>query len=154
MWPNVCWNSQKYTAMKRLCIVRLRIGKLPLIMATWLAYMTLILVMRLTFVAIHYSHIRFRVKFHWNFFPRVQFSRIGSNNGLAPNRQQAIIWTNDVLGCRCIYVSFRLNELIAHRHAYKTRHLYLKRLNAILAWFLPVVLTNTYPYSMYTSKSS
>ena len=30
----------------------------------------------------------------------------------------------------------------------------LKRQCAILAWFLPVVLKNTYPYSMYTSKSS
>ena len=39
-----------------------------------------------------------------------QYSSIGSDNGLAPNRRQAIIWTSDGLGCRRIYVSFGLNE--------------------------------------------
>ena len=41
----------------------------------------------------------FRLKFHWSLFPRVQFTifqhSIGSNDGLAPFRRQAIIWTND-----------------------------------------------------------
>ena len=39
----------------------------------------------------------FWLKFHWNFFPlRVQLTKpsIGLDNGLAPNRRQAIIWTN------------------------------------------------------------
>ena len=41
-----------------------------------------------------------------------QYPSIGSDNDLAPNRRQAIIWTNDVLGCRRIYVSLDLlNEL-------------------------------------------
>ena len=52
----------------------------------------------------------FRLKFHWSLFLRVQlaiFSEFkfqiqiqfiqinGSDNGLAPSRLQAIIWTND-----------------------------------------------------------
>ena len=38
----------------------------------------------------------FWLRFHWSLFPRVQLkhSSIGSCNGLAPNRQQAITWTN------------------------------------------------------------
>ena len=42
----------------------------------------------------------FRLIFHWSLFPRVQLtisSSIGSDNGLAPARRQAIIWTNDGL---------------------------------------------------------
>ena len=39
-----------------------------------------------------------------------QHSNIGSDNGLAPNRQQAVIWTNDGLVYWCIYSSFCLNE--------------------------------------------
>ena len=39
----------------------------------------------------------FRLKYHWNLFPRVQLTifQLGSDNGLAPTRRQAIIWTND-----------------------------------------------------------
>ena len=36
---------------------------------------------------------------------------IGSVNGLAPNRRQAIIWINDGLVYWCIYSPFGLNEL-------------------------------------------
>ena len=36
-----------------------------------------------------------RLRFHWNLFLMVQNSSMGSNNGLAPNRRQAIIGTND-----------------------------------------------------------
>ena len=35
----------------------------------------------------------FRLKFHWSLF--LKYSSIGSDNGLAPTRRQAIIWTND-----------------------------------------------------------
>ena len=42
---------------------------------------------------------------HW------QYSSIGSDNGLAPNKRKAIMWTKDVLGCRRIYSSFGLDEL-------------------------------------------
>ena len=41
-----------------------------------------------------------------------QYSSIGSIDGLAPNRRQAVIWTIYVLGCRRIYSSFGLIELI------------------------------------------
>ena len=45
----------------------------------------------------------------------LQYSIIGLDNGLAPNRRQAIIWTNDGL-CFChIYASLGLNELKFHR---------------------------------------
>ena len=37
---------------------------------------------------------------------------IGSDNGLVPNRQQDIIWTNDGLVYRCIYTSHGLTELM------------------------------------------
>ena len=38
----------------------------------------------------------FWLKFHWSLFLRVQLtiSSFGLDNGLAPNRRQAIIWTN------------------------------------------------------------
>ena len=38
-----------------------------------------------------------RLRFHWSSFPSVQlkYPSIGSDNGLASERQQAIIWTND-----------------------------------------------------------
>ena len=38
---------------------------------------------------------------------------MGLDNGLAPNRQQAIIWTNDDPVQRRIYTSLCLNELIS-----------------------------------------
>ena len=41
-----------------------------------------------------------------------QQASIGSDNGLAQNRQQAIIWTNDDIVFLRIYVPFGLNELI------------------------------------------
>ena len=41
----------------------------------------------------------FWLKFHWSLFLRVQLTNpsIGLDNGLAPKRRQAIIWTNAVL---------------------------------------------------------
>ena len=41
-----------------------------------------------------------------------QYSSIGSDNGLVPNRWQAIFWTNGGLVYWCIYASLGLNELI------------------------------------------
>ena len=46
------------------------------------------------------------------FVPKVPVYSIGSDNGLVPNRQQAIIWTDDGLGWWRIYVPLGLNELI------------------------------------------
>ena len=45
-----------------------------------------------------------------------QQSSIGSDNGLARNRRQAIIWASDGLDYLCIYVSLSLNELIKSIH--------------------------------------
>ena len=39
-----------------------------------------------------------------------QYISIGLDDGLAPNRWQTIIWTNDVLGCRRMYAPLGLNE--------------------------------------------
>ena len=41
--------------------------------------------------------LEFLLEFHWNLFLRVQlkYYSIDSDNGLAPTRWQAIIWTND-----------------------------------------------------------
>ena len=41
-----------------------------------------------------------------------QYVIIGSDNGLVPNRQQAIIWTNDGLVYWGIYASLGLNEYL------------------------------------------
>ena len=35
-----------------------------------------------------------------------------------PNRRQAIIWTNDVLDCRRIYVSLDLNDFMKNLKLY------------------------------------
>ena len=40
-----------------------------------------------------------------------EYSSFGSDNGLAPTRRQAIIWTNDVLVSWRIYASLGLNVL-------------------------------------------
>ena len=55
----------------------------------------------------------FPLRFQWNLILRVQLilSSIVLDNGLLPNRQQAIMLTNYGLGCRRIYASLRLNEL-------------------------------------------
>ena len=41
--------------------------------------------------------LEFLFKFHWNLFLRVQLQLVSirSGNGLAPNKRQAIIWSND-----------------------------------------------------------
>ena len=57
------------------------------------------------------------VNFEWNFTELCsqgsnwQYASIGSDNGLVPNRRQAIIWNNGGLGCQLIYASRGLNEL-------------------------------------------
>ena len=57
---------------------------------------------------------KFLLKFHWNWFCWVSnwhYSRIGSDNGLSPTRQQASIRTNNNLIHWRIYASLGLNEL-------------------------------------------
>ena len=45
-----------------------------------------------------------------------QYGSIGSDNGLAPNRRQAIIWSNVGMVHWRIYVSLSLNELRSREH--------------------------------------
>ena len=52
------------------------------------------------------------LKFHWSLFLRVQQPRIGSDDGLVPNRWQAIIWTNADSVRWCIYAALGGDELI------------------------------------------
>ena len=47
------------------------------------------------------------------FVPKGPIVSIGSGNGLAPIRCQAIIWTNGSLVCWCIYALLSLNESTA-----------------------------------------
>ena len=51
------------------------------------------------------TNVVFRLIFDWTLFAKFQFqyARIGSDNGLAPNRRQAIIWINDGLNYWRIY---------------------------------------------------
>ena len=55
--------------------------------------------------------------FDWNWIEirswlyNQKFTNIGSDNGLAPNRRQAIIWTNDGLDQWRIYALISLHEL-------------------------------------------
>ena len=53
------------------------------------------------------------LKFQWNLLKKVQssISQTGSDNGLVPNKQQAIIWMNDALVYESIYASLTLDEL-------------------------------------------
>ena len=55
----------------------------------------------------------------WNMFPMVLYTNnqywFRSGNGFAPNRWQAIIWTNDGILYLCIYASLGLNELTSNQ---------------------------------------
>ena len=55
----------------------------------------------------------FQIRFYWRLSQgsNWQNSSIGWDNGLAPNRRQAIIWTSDGRGYWRIYASLGLNEL-------------------------------------------
>ena len=54
----------------------------------------------------------FRLRFHFcSWGSNQQYSSIGSGNGLAPVRRQAIAWTNNGLVYWRIYASLGLNEL-------------------------------------------
>ena len=49
---------------------------------------------------------------HWNLCPRIKLTKIGSDNGLAPNRRQTVVCTNDGLVYWIIYMSRGIDELI------------------------------------------
>ena len=62
----------------------------------------------------------FWFEFHWSLFPRVQLTSIASDNGLAPNRQQAIICTNaDPIHLR-IFATLWVDELTDGVYCAKT----------------------------------
>ena len=64
--------------------------------------------------------MEFRFKMHWNLFPGVQLtiSQHCSGNGLAPNRRQAITWTNAEPAHWRVYAALGEDELTAvHRDA-------------------------------------
>ena len=57
---------------------------------------------------------KLRLRFHWGLLSRVQitiYCCFGLDNGLAPTRWQAIIWTNGGIVYSCIFESLSLNEL-------------------------------------------
>ena len=60
----------------------------------------------------------FKIKFHWNMFleSNWQYVGIGSDNGLAPSRRQAIIWTNAHPINWRIYTALGGDELIHSVH--------------------------------------
>ena len=64
----------------------------------------------------------FRLTFHWSSFPRVtnqQYPSIGSDDGLAPTRQQAIIWITVGFICSIcpsrMYLPVRYDEFVCNR---------------------------------------
>ena len=63
-----------------------------------------------TFSNVFYSINMFEFQFKFHQGSNSQYSSIGLNNGLAPTRQKAIIWTKNGAN-RVIYASLCLNEL-------------------------------------------
>ena len=56
----------------------------------------------------------FRLRFHWSLYLRAQLTisqHFGSDNDLAPNRRQAIIWTNTNPILWRIYAALGADEL-------------------------------------------
>ena len=65
------------------------------------------------------------LNFEWNFAEicplgyNWQYCNIGSDNGLAPARRQAIIWSNVVMLYWRIYASLSLNELTGYGETFR-----------------------------------
>ena len=57
-----------------------------------------------------WKYMNFQLSFDWSLFLNIQLT-ICSDNGLAPIRRQAIIWSNDGLVYWCICASLGLNKL-------------------------------------------
>ena len=84
-----------------------------------------------------------------------QYAGISSDSGLAPNRWQAIIWSNNDLCYQCIYASLDLNELTTTRHSadYKVRHVFFKVSQTIITSnYLHVILHGVY-YTKWLMRS-
>ena len=95
--------------------------------------------------------LRFQVCLKWSNW---QYSSIGSDIGLAPNRRQAIIWSNDVLGCRFIYASLGLNELILHYvNSYIIENIYTALCTKTWPWMIPHCHHNDITWASWCLKS-
>ena len=77
------------------------------------------------------------LKFYWSLFLRVKLTitSIGSENGLAPNRRQAIIWTNTDLIHWRIYVALGGDELIQNHLALSKRYSFTKLCLKRVPWY-------------------
>ena len=83
----ICGNVYNYTCNRSLCkpLTHLPLDKMAAISQTTFSN-------AFSWIKIY----EFRLKLHWSLLIRVQwkYASIGSDNGLAPTRRQAIIWTN------------------------------------------------------------
>ena len=71
------------------------------------------------------------------FVPNWQKCSIVSDNGLAVNRQQAIIWTNEGLSWWLIYASLGLNEIITYQsQRVNQQHHHCKSLEDHVDWLV------------------
>ena len=68
-------------------------------------------------------YLRMSSKLHWRLLSSVQLtiSPIGSDNGLAPNWRQAVIWTKDDLVHRRIYTLLGLDKLCSRFTLWRAR---------------------------------
>ena len=81
-----------------------------------------------------------------------QYSSNGLDDGMAPSRWAAIIWTNDVLCCRRIYVSLGINELREYTyHAlFWLRQGWLRQHNVKIVQYCQIkYLSNAKPHCIY-----
>ena len=99
----------------------------------------------------------FRLKFHWSLFLNVQSTIFQhcSDNGLAPNRRQAIIGNNDDSVQRRIFVSLGHNELKVIIRSVRTFALVMTAACLILwppIWIIghKIIITNAHHYSDVT----
>ena len=100
---------------------------------------------------------------YWNLFPRVPLTTciIGSDNGLPPNRRQAVIWSNDGRVYWCIYTSLSLanlnisvSQLLLHHIGNSHVHLGCFIIGHKDCWHrLGDILTYMYPWKLCFLKS-
>ena len=71
--------------------------------------------------------LEFQFNFPWSFFPKCpvdkQYPSIGLDNGLAPNRRQAFIWTNADPVHWPIYAALGGDELLLYLILFLVREL-------------------------------
>ena len=75
-----------------------------------------------------------------------QYSSFGSDNGLAPNRRQAAIWSNDGLASWRIYASLGLDELTDDSEGQSMVHI-TKVYRCVFSYFVELKYQPIYPYT-------